>query len=181
MSYVPFTLRPFKTDKIKPKHERTITMAETKTVKTVLGDLEYDKKNNRYIMSSSQLYAKLEEAGLPNAKEVIETLHKAEGKVQQEFAHFTSDEALKTMQDTTLSAGKMPYRIETETIITKDVNVPGRDGAPTERKTIYGPTSSKVITKTPLFIKNDEYIKKNSSNIEKEYLKTHSNMIKIVA
>ena len=154
-------------------------MAETKTVKTSLGELEFDKKNNRYIMSADQLYTKLEEAGLVDPKKVIKALHEAEGKVLQQMAHFTSDEAKKTLQDTTLSAGMMPYRLEAETVIEKEVNVPGRDGAPTTRKTIYGATSAKVITKTPSFIKKDDYLHKNADEIFEAITKAKGDRIKI--
>lgn len=166
MSYVPFTLKPFKNGKIQPKHERTTTMAETKTVKTSLGELEFDKKNNHYFMTSAQLYQKLEEAGLPNAKEVITAVHNAQDKVLEQLANFTSDKTKETMQDTSISAGKMPYRLEAETVVSKEVNVPGRDGAPTTRKTLYGPTSAKAISKTPSFIKNSDYLHKNAEEIE---------------
>lgn len=180
MSYVPFTLKPFKNGKINPNNERTITMAETKTVKTVLGDLEFDKKNNHYTMSSDQLYAKLEEAGLVDAKKVIKAVSDAQGKVLQDLAHFTSDQAKKTMEDTSISAGMMPYRLEASTVIAKEVNVPGRDGAPTARKTMYGVTSAKVAAKTPSFIKKDDYLHKNAEEIEKEFNKG-GNKIKIAS
>jgi hypothetical protein len=161
---------------INPTHGKEITMAETKTVKTVLGDLEFDEKNNHYSMTSNQLYGQLEEAGLANPKEVIEALQKAQNTVLQKFAHFTSDGAKKTMKDTSLSAGKMPYRLEASTVIEKEVNVPGHDGAPTERKTLYGVTSAKVASKTPSFIKKDDYLHQNSDEIEKELTKNRSHI-----
>jgi len=154
-------------------------MSETKKVKTALGELEFDQKNNRYIMSSDQLYKRMEDAGLVDAKKVIKAVNDAENIVLADLAHFVSNEAAKTMKDTTLSAGKMPYRMEAATIITKDVNVPGRDGQPTSRKTIFGPTSAKVIKKTPPFIKDDELLRKNSDSIEKEWMKANGNRIKI--
>lgn len=144
-------------------------MSETKTVKTALGELSFDKKNNHYTMTSSQLYKELEDAGLPNAKEVIQATIKARDKVLQKMAHFASDEAKKTMADTTISAGMMPYRLEAGCTIAKEVNVPGRDGAPTTRKTLYGPVFAKEATKTPTFIKDDDYVKQNAADIEKEY------------
>ena len=153
-------------------------MAETKTVKTALGELEFDKKNNRYIMSTPQLYAKLEEKGLANPKEVLDTVKAAKDALLQEMAHFVSDKAKETMKDTYIVAGKMPHRFEAATIIEKEVNVPGRDGQPTTRKTIYGATSAKQIEKTPGFIKNDEHLKENSSKIEAEWLKVNGNKIK---
>lgn len=154
-------------------------MAETKTVKTALGELEFDKKNNHYIMSSNQLYAKLEEAGLVDPKKVLTAVKKAQDQVLKDMAYFVSDEAKKTMNDTSISAGTMPYRLEATATISKDVNVPGRDGQPTTRKTIYGAVSAKAITKTPSFIKNDDYLHKNAEEIEKEWLKANSNKIKI--
>lgn len=154
-------------------------MAETKTVKTSLGELQFDKKNNHYIMTSEQLYKRMEDAGLVNAKEVVKAVLTTKDKVLQDLAHFTSDEAKKNMADTSISAGIMPFRLEAETIISKEVNVPGRDGQPTTRKTVYGATSAKMITKTPSFIKNDEYLKKNGEEIQAEWLKHNGDVIKI--
>jgi hypothetical protein len=155
-------------------------MSETKTVKTVLGEIEFDKKNNHYSMTADQLYAKMEEAGLVDAKKVVKAVKDAENKVLEQMANFVSDQAKKTMEDTSISAGMMPYRLEAETTIVKEVNVPGRDGAPTTRKTIYGATSAKSISKTPGFIKKSDYLHQNAEEIEKEYLKSN-NKIKIVA
>ena len=143
-------------------------MSETKKVKTALGELEFDKKNNHYIMTADQLYQRMEDAGLPNAKETTKTFMKVTHKVLEDMANFVSDEAKKTMTDTTIAAGVMPFRLEAGTTITKEVNVPGRDGQPTTRKTIYGATSAKQIEKTPGFIKNDDYLKQNAADIERE-------------
>ena len=154
-------------------------MSETKTVKTKLGELEFDKENNHYIMTADQLYKRLEDAGLSSAKEVIKTVKKAQDQVLKDMAYFVSDEAKKTMSDVSISAGTMPYRLEASATIAKEVNVPGRDGQPTTRKTMYGVVSAKAITKTPTFIKKDDYLHQNAEEIEKEWLKANSNRIKI--
>lgn len=153
-------------------------MAETKTVKTVLGELEFDKKSNHYTMSADQLYKRMEDAGVPNAKETTKVFMKATHKVLEDMAHFVSDKAKETMQDTTIAAGVMPFRLEAGTVISKEVNVPGRDGQPTTRKMMYGVTSAKIASKTPSFIKKDDYLHKNAEEIEKELTK-NGNRIKI--
>lgn len=155
-------------------------MAETKTVKTALGELEFDKKNNHYTMSAEQLWKRMEDAGVPNAKETTKAFFKATHEVLKDMAHFVSDQAKETMQDTSLSAGAMPFRLEANTVIEKEVNVPGRDGQPTTRKTMYGVTSAKIASKTPGFIKKDDYLHKNADEIEKELTK-HGNRIKIAS
>lgn len=153
-------------------------MSETKTVKTSLGELQFEKKENHYFMSSDLLYKKMEENGVPDPEKTIKAVYSARDKILQEMAHFTSDKAKETMQDASITAGKLPFRLEAETVIVKEVNVPGRDGAATSRKTVYGNTSAKEATKTPSFIKKDDYLHQNAAEIEKKYNSAKANTIK---
>lgn len=154
-------------------------MADLKPVKTSLGELKFDEKNNHYVMSSEQLYKRMEDAGVPNAKETTKAFMEAKDKVLQDLAHFVSDQSVKTGEDVSISAGIMPFRLEADSTIVKEVNIPGRDGAPTTRKTVYGTVSAKMATKTPNFIKEDPYLKKNQDEIEAAWLKKHGDKIKI--
>ena len=61
--------------------------------------------NGNFSMTDAQVYAQLEECGLPNAKEVMKTVKAAKEKFAAKAYEFLGEQLKDTLEDQTLVAG----------------------------------------------------------------------------
>ena len=123
--------------------------------------------NGNFSMTDAQVYAQLEECGLPNAKEVMKTVKAAKEKFAAKAYEFLGEQLKDTLEDQTLVAGTGDNRFEFGLDVSREVNTPGKQGEAPQRIVKYAYATYKEQHRIPdAWKKNDGYLAKLADEVE---------------